>query len=400
MNSSLRVRALDQSLALVRSVAKDYGITRVTGTTALDRIGIPVFASIRPGAARGSLCVSAGKGLVPEEAEMGAYMEAMELALCEFGRSSLRYQAVTVNQMLKTFNAPLTMADFAPLIGQHFDEGETLACTICEDTGTGSSVLVPSELVFSPFDENPFATKFGSSSVGLASGNSLLEASVHGLAELIEHDIASFSFVNDESRLVILDSAPESIAALVRRCNDAGFSLYLRYTPNVFGMPYFRATLFDNTDEAPLAVCAGYGLHPVRSIAAVRAITEAAQSRLTAIHGGRDDLTKRLDHWTTDMRHEEVSAVAALRAKESDASDCISFAQIEDNEEHITSLEAAWDFMIGALRSLRLTTVLRVGFTEASDNFQVVKMIVPGLEAFAPEHMRIGTRFHDYILSL
>jgi ribosomal protein S12 methylthiotransferase accessory factor len=39
------------------------GISRVTDITAMDRLGLPVFASIRP---RGlALCVNAGKGMKP-----------------------------------------------------------------------------------------------------------------------------------------------------------------------------------------------------------------------------------------------------------------------------------------------------------------------------------------------
>lgn len=400
LNSSLRMRSLDESLALVRSVAGEYGITRVTNTTALDRIGIPVFASIRPNAVPGSLCVSAGKGLLPAEAEMGAYMEAIELASCEFGRSGIGFAPVTVERMLDGYDARVTMADFAPLLGQRFDSNELIACTPGEEVLSGETVLVPSELVFSPFDDNPFATKFGSSSVGLASGNNLLEASVHGLAELIEHDIASFGFVRDESCLVRLDSAPMPIKRLRQLCEDAGFSLYLRHTPNAFGLPYFRATLFDNTDDAPLAVCAGYGLHPIRSIAAVRAMTEAAQSRLTAIHGGRDDLTKRLEHWPQSARKQEIEAISALRAKESNADNAVDFANIVDHEQHVTSLETAWDYMVDVLRERNLSQVVRICLSQASDPFQVVRIIVPGLEAFSPEHMRIGRRLHDYIMSL
>ena len=74
LSSSLRTRSAEESLKYAQEIAANLGITRVTDTTWLDRIGIPVYASIRPNAAVGSLCVNAGKGLRDVEAKIGAYM--------------------------------------------------------------------------------------------------------------------------------------------------------------------------------------------------------------------------------------------------------------------------------------------------------------------------------------
>ena len=83
LSSSLRPVSPEATLARAKRIAPPLGITRVTDITRLDRVGIPVYASIRPSATIGSLCVNAGKGLHPIEAEVGAYMEAIELAVAE-----------------------------------------------------------------------------------------------------------------------------------------------------------------------------------------------------------------------------------------------------------------------------------------------------------------------------
>src|SRR5512136_3298856 len=54
------------------------GITRVADITNLDRIGIPVFSSIRPMADRGAISVYNGKGATPVEAKVSAMMEGLE----------------------------------------------------------------------------------------------------------------------------------------------------------------------------------------------------------------------------------------------------------------------------------------------------------------------------------
>ena len=46
--------------------------------TNLDRIGIPVFSSIRPMAEKGAISVYNGKGATPTEARVSAMMEGLE----------------------------------------------------------------------------------------------------------------------------------------------------------------------------------------------------------------------------------------------------------------------------------------------------------------------------------
>ncbi|HSE22879.1 MAG TPA: hypothetical protein VLB68_14525, partial [Pyrinomonadaceae bacterium] len=74
------------TLSRARAVSRQLGISRVTDITRLDCIGVPVFASIRPEAHPGSLCVNAGKGITVAEARVGAYMEAVEYAFAEYNR--------------------------------------------------------------------------------------------------------------------------------------------------------------------------------------------------------------------------------------------------------------------------------------------------------------------------
>ena len=52
------------------------GITRLADLTGLDRIGVPVFAAIRPNSR--SVATSQGKGLTADAARAGALMEAVE----------------------------------------------------------------------------------------------------------------------------------------------------------------------------------------------------------------------------------------------------------------------------------------------------------------------------------
>lgn len=400
LGSSLRIRPISESLQIALAFAATRGVSRITGTTALDRIGLPVYSGIRPGALEGSLCVSAGKGLTEEEARIGACMEAVELSFAEYGRSHVDFRVVPVDDMLASFPAGLTFEDCCPLMGTKLDVDERVAVVEAESMGADCTVLIPAELVFLPFLENPGEAKFGSSSVGLASGNSVEEASVHALAEIIEHDIASFDFVQDRSLLVNTLTAPSSVRKIVERMESADFDVYLRFTRNEFNLPYFRAMLFDNTDSADVACCAGFGMHPIVEIAAVRALTEAAQSRLSAIHGGRDDLTKYPAAWADLGRDQELEAIRELRQAVSDQSRCVAFSELDQPSLSSSSLAAAWELMADRLRANGIQHIFRVVLTRTSDPMAVVKLIVPKLEDFEAESLRVGPRLRAYVNSL
>ena len=197
------------TLARARERARALGITRVTDITRLDRVGIPVYASVRPSAAVGSLCVNAGKGLLPIEAEVGAYMEAIEFALAEPGASRVRVLQRTARDVLDGRTRPEAILDLCPKLGAKIRLDAPMDCVAAADIASRARAraLVPAELVFLPFRPRPrFKGIFGTSSNGLASGNTVSEATVHALAELLERDVRSFEAVHDTSAPVDLET--------------------------------------------------------------------------------------------------------------------------------------------------------------------------------------------------
>jgi ribosomal protein S12 methylthiotransferase accessory factor len=152
LSSSLRVVSTEETLQRARSIASQLGISRVTDITRLDRVGVPVYASIRPNAKPGSLCVNAGKGLYPIEAQVGAYMEAIEFAFAEYEQSSVRLVIATARDVLDGRTRPDAILDFCPVVGAEIDLDAPLACVEAEEILSSTQCLVPAELVFHPFD--------------------------------------------------------------------------------------------------------------------------------------------------------------------------------------------------------------------------------------------------------
>jgi ribosomal protein S12 methylthiotransferase accessory factor len=238
------------------------------------------------------------------------------------------------------------------------------------------------------------ALPFGASSNGLASGNTVREATLHGLCELLERDIRSFQALRDTSSRIDLDSIEGPAAALVRAAREAGLELSVRSAGSVFGVPYFVAVLYDAEACSPHLVNAGFGCHPHRGVALVRAIAEAAQSRLSYIHGGRDDLYarhSRVARWSFAKRRAHVRRVAAREA----AGPAIPLEAVPDLAARAPTLEACEALVLERLDAAGIHDVYRVVLSRARDELHVVRVVVPRLEVFTDSLARVGPRLAE-----
>lgn len=397
-SSSLRTERLEVTLARARAVAQQLGISRVTEITRLDCVGVPVFASIRPNALPGSLCVNAGKGISVAEARVGAYMEAIEYAFAEFNLSSLKVRNVKAGDVYEGETRRDSILDFCPIMGSAIDLDEPMACVEAVDIRNRQKFLVPAELVFLPFPDQLGGNRyFGSTSNGLCSGNSILEATVHGLAEVIERDICSFQSIKDESVLVEKRSLPPAIQSINSTLSAAGLQLYVRYLENRFQLPYFMSVVAELKSDDPIYVSAGYGCHPSRDIALTRSVCEALQSRLSFIHGGRDDLTGRYYRFKGWSHQARRSYAGKLLSKVSEDGGSIPFKMTCDQSKLATDLDSALKLLMTILANNGFRHVLRIVYTPKRFPLQVVRIIVPGLECFNETTTRIGPRLRDYV---
>ena len=400
LSTSARTTPLSVTRRHARALARALGISRVTDITRLDTVGVPVFASIRPDAQSGSLCVNAGKGLRMDEARVGAYMEAIEFAYAEFNRAGLTVADRPAGEVYEGPARPDSILDFCPHMGTEIPLEDALPCVEAEDIVTGERFAVPAELVFLPFTAGDDVPRyFGANSNGLASGNSVLEATVHGLAEVIERDICSFYQMDDASALVDDTTLPPSLSRVLGGIRRAGLSLYVRAVINAFGIPFFTATVVDHHRIDPIFINGGQGCHPSREIALTRAVTEALQSRLSFIHGGRDDLTetyRRYAGWPAARREAQARRIIA-RAARTDPT--IRFADVPAATP-ARSLDGLLKQMVKAVLRVHPTRVLRVTYTPRALPLQVVRVLVPGLEFFTLTSARVGHRLAAHVKRL
>ena len=373
-----RVVSPEQTWSRIKPILPEFGITRVGDITGLDRIGIPVWIAVRPNAR--TLSVSQGKGLDDIAAKVSAAMEALEIAHAEEPGVPVEY--ATVSEIAATGDV-VDVSALPRMRASLFGTKAAIAWTAAADWKTGASIWVPYEIVHADatVPRMSGAGSFLHSTNGLSSGNVFEEAMLHGLCEVIERDALA----------IWEHAAPETQAASRLDLNSIDHPVALRILQQLLsadilpivwdatsdiGIATIRAALYDDTSDPvtrPLPASLGAGCHPDRTIALCRAVTEAAQGRLTAIAGSRDDIGR--------ARYRDIQSAGALAAYREAAHGDRGQRQFASVPTHVSdNLAADLDKVVANLEDAGLDRVLFVDLGKPGMPLSVVRVIVPGLE--------------------
>jgi len=371
-----RVAAPTETLARAQRVMARLGITRLGNITGLDVLGIPVVNAFRPNSR--SLAVSQGKGLDLDSAKVSALMESIELHHAENISQPLRlasYNEATLRHAVASVHG-LPQRGLAG-----FDPDALLLWIEGEDLFSGSSMLVPYEVVHMnftlPLPKGSGCFVLGSN--GLASGNELSEAILHGLCELVERDATTLwmldSPLNQQARRIRLETIDDAdCTELLSRYDGAGIEVAVWDTTSDVGIPAFLCTIMDRSRDPMrrLYPAHGMGCHPAREVALSRALTEAAQSRLVMIAGSRDDTGR----WKYERQQDEAAweKVRALVAP----APVRPWSSVPTT--HSSTVGADLDHVLGRLKSAGLNQAVVVDLTDPAIGIPVARVIVPGLE--------------------
>jgi len=308
--------ALEATIAVAQSLRARYGITRIADTTRLDRIGIPTMSAMVPQSPDG-LGVYNGKGLTRDAALAGALMEAIERQVCA------RFESVDV------YAVPVRDVDRA------IDLRALGWLGSIEDASTDA--IVECVRGVNLIDDSPIDVPVGSvrcpragkrlfhytSSNGLASGNTASEAIYHALMELVERHLWSRVHVlshvwprtlrsrpgpggeepdDPVAREVIDATEHAALAPSVGRILAAGLQFRL-LTYSESGWPSAMMACIADPSGDELFYHLGFGCSWSPAHAAIRAITEAVQVRVTDIQGAREDIKRSEDVPLHDFEH-------------------------------------------------------------------------------------------------
>jgi ribosomal protein S12 methylthiotransferase accessory factor len=369
------------------------GVTRVAEVTQLDRVGIPNFMSVRPRDQGPGISYYNGKGITKSAAKAGAMMEAIEhysgehcdlpVFYATYREMKMRGTAVDPNELLVP-----QVREYRPSLRIEWIEGFDLI--------SRRSTYVPLNAVVCPYEAQRGAPLYYASTNGLASGNTIEEALCHALCEVIERDALAIALTylelapaitrvladagltstnmratnTDHFPLISLDDLPRNAAILVRKLRQAGLRVYLRNITSTGGIPTLDCTI----TEGRHLVHGGSGTHPDARVALTRALSEAAQSRVACIQGGREDLPEVMRS-NPNLDPEEVFGRGPVRP----------FASIRSYQHD--SVDADVRFILSRLKSAGFSQVVAIDLTRSNIAVPVVRVVIPKAEAWTVFHL-------------
>lgn len=388
-----RLRSPKKSFNKFIKFAPQFGITRIANITGLDTLQIPTYICCRPNSR--ALSVSQGKGLTDDSARISALMESIEA-----------YHAERVT-------LPLKLASHAELKGNHdfcnlqnlqrlkhkeFNEHERIHWVEAYDYLNDCYKWLPYELVHTDYRTTPMCGHgfFPASSNGLASGNHIIEAAIHGACEVIERDSSVSWFLQGKEKRRETKVDPETVTDknclnIFRKFEEAGVLYGIWDMTGVTGLPCFICRILP-TEPPPISSVRpseGMGCHLSKDVALLRAVTEAAQSRLTFISGARDDLSREEYErfLTPDMHRKWYDEITAKNYK--------NYRDIESHEN--TSFMDDMEFIASRLKRAGLDELLITDLTRAEFGIPVVRVVIPGTNGeFNPQRSELVNRIKTF----
>ncbi|OJF68926.1 hypothetical protein BK026_09040 [Alteromonas sp. V450] len=384
-----RSRAPEETLADYGRYMKEFGITRLANVTGLDTIGLPVYVAVRPNSR--TLATSQGKGDSAITAKVSAMMESIETWHGERVECPMKFESYNEMKRLErtvdVYKLPMKKnAQFSPTRPIHWAKGT--------DLKSGEDIWVPYDTVTVNFVQQPhYQTIFAMTSNGLASGNQHIEATLHGLYEVIERDACALweaqSHDNQMKTLVNLDEIENTyLKKTIASIRASGLQVFAWDITSDLGIPSYQAIVMEDADSLdfrPVPSCSGSGTHLSAEIGLSRAINEAIQSRLTLISGSRDDQFQS-DYTESGSKQANKDALAMLRALTPRLS-------LNRHKTAATeSFEGDLKILLAQLEQFGFDTVAVVDLTKQKFGIPVVKVIVPGLESLTSSDIRPGSR--------
>ncbi|WP_162467205.1 YcaO-like family protein [Streptomyces cavernae] len=391
-----RSRPPSETLADYGAMMDRFGITRLANMTGLDWIGIPVYNAIRPNSR--SLSVSQGKGVDHDAAKASALMESIEYWHAEFFDGPLRHDSY--RNLRRRF--PVLDIHQLPLRGGLDTAGEGSRETPARaalrddlpmywvegyDLLQCSPMWLPHENVrLNKVGLDYADTTFKVGSNGLASGNNLVEATIHGICELVERDALTLWWTGlrskadaDATKVDTTTVNDPACKGLIAAFEDAGLEVAVWDVTGDTGIPVFQCCVVERAERPgwrSFGACWGYGAHTSPAVALSRALTEAAQSRITVIAASRDENFRTMYDAQNSARTLAMTRQVFFSrpgTRVFDPSVGIDNPVLNDDLTDI----------LDRLRGIGIDCVTVVDLTRPELRIPTVKVVVPGLEHYS-----------------
>ncbi len=380
-----RACSAGETLERVSPFLRRLGITRLARQTDLDNIGICVWCAYAPNAK--AIVIAQGKGIDDDAAKTSAAMEAIERSVAT---NPVCVRRITSRQKIEEEGQTVHTLD--NLLSPHAKAvapAEDLSWVRADHLLTDKPLWLPYDSVH--LDRTVLSPRYWQSSDGLASGNTREEALLHGLLERVERDALTLWQVTPAAKRYrsAIDTKTITQPALrqaLDKIDRAGLDMVLFDITTDLAIPCIVALLGPKNRSNSRAIrhvdiTLGAGASTLPAVAAMRAITEAVQSRMTFIAGARDDLLPDVF-----SQHADIATVEALNAE---ACKDLNHLPLLDS----TSTKASLQTVLTRLRNCGINELFAVDLAPEWLPASVVKVIAPQLEnPDGDRHRRFGSR--------
>ncbi len=390
LEGTQRVLAPEETLEKTTKLLPEIGVTRIANITDLDRVGIPVFSAIRPSAAAGAISIYSGKGATETSARISAIMESFERCLAEQPEMSINLKGIPLSaeRIVDSYenlsgSYPALYPD-SLLLPQPLSEYTTIEWVIGNDIMNDVEVFVPANAVFHPYNPTQGSRLFRSNTNGLASGNTIEEAVLHGLLEVIERDALSIAeYTKNPGREIMLSESDGLNYGLKSKIEETGIKVKLWLLDSDVDIPTVVAALDDTVLKDPALLVMGAGSHLMPEIAVTRALTEAAQSRVVQIHGAREDTDREKVVRTFGYEH-----MKKLNSYWYQEAEIVSMDELEDSSSStpFDNIKTVLDKLEGIAEGAIIVNLSR------GVEVPVIRAIIPMFELYTLDRERKGER--------
>lgn len=378
-----RSRTPDSTLHFIESIKNIIGMIDFREASDLDRIGIPVFTChrIRPDNSKTS---HTGKGVSQTQAQVSLTMESIERYSSEF-KEEYRNKLVkgSYNHLKSDFNIldPEVMilseaSDYNHDRDIHWVRGCDLA--------RNEDILVPACAVYHPCHlDDVFLMDTHTN--GLASGNTIEEAIVHGLAEVIERDSWSLArYKRDYSDALFIEDDPANqfIINIFEKFENAGIEIVAKDITSDIGVPVVAAFSRDLVYPTMKPID-GFGAHLDPRVAMIRSLLEIVTTRALLIQKfGIEGLSESVAAYLGDHGDDDDPRFYAYHQKG------LRDIEVDYSEDILLDVRN----IIKKLEARELDRVIAMDLTRPDTGIPTVRIIVPGLETYCFDRTRIGAR--------
>jgi ribosomal protein S12 methylthiotransferase accessory factor len=362
--------------------------------TGLDVINVPVWSCVRPRSR--SLAVSFGKGSSDSQAQASAIMEAMESAFAEDRRKLVSVSA-SLSELERERITTVPLQTLSRCRFENVDRGVRSGWVRGASLNNGEEVLSPFELVGLDYtqEKGALSAAFRMSTIGLGADRTWEGAVCHALMELIEHDAVAIL----ELVPALADALPaeryrpgfsESLDEALELFKPAGIEPIFRVVSDQFGLPVVMCSIPRFSGMGTDQICAGFAARQTVEDAALAALLEAAQVRMTMIAGAREDL-----QWS-DYRQVRHSDRPTLSAAPSPDISSLFAAAPNQSPPKLTSQE-----ILRRLGEAGIHNVYAFPLTRPDDPIHVVRVLAEGLDvADRDSATNLGQRAISTLLKL